>query len=112
MQLPRRRILFALILGLVLTNLVAGIAPNRTAGAVRSDSRHFPETGHSVGGLFLDYWEQHGGVSQFGYPLSEEILERSDTDSRLYTVQYFERTVFEHHPENRGTSYEVLLSLL
>src|SRR5204863_7876013 len=29
-----------------------------------------------------------------------------------YTMQYFERAVFEYHPENKGTPYEVLLSQL
>lgn len=29
-----------------------------------------------------------------------------------YTVQYFERARFEHHPEHAGTPYEVLLGLL
>jgi erythromycin esterase len=33
-------------------------------------------------------------------------------DGKTYTVQYFERAVFEHHPENAGTPYEVLLSQL
>ncbi len=34
--------------------------------------------------------------------------------ARFDTVltQYFERAVFEHHPENAGTEYEVLLRRL
>jgi hypothetical protein len=30
----------------------------------------------------------------------------------MFAVQYFERRRMEHHPENAGTSYEVLLGLL
>jgi hypothetical protein len=35
----------------------------------------------------------------------------SQTDGKPYTVQYFERAVFEKHPEN-PPPYNVLLSLL
>ncbi|HLT19146.1 MAG TPA: hypothetical protein VKZ96_06805, partial [Thermomicrobiales bacterium] len=33
-------------------------------------------------------------------------------DGNVYTVQYFERTRVEWHPENQGTAYEFLLGLL
>lgn len=72
----------------------------------------FPETNKRVGGSFLEYWQANGGLSQYGYPISEEFQERSDLDGKLYRVQYFERAVFERHPENAGTRYEVLLSQL
>ncbi|HVF98763.1 MAG TPA: erythromycin esterase family protein [Chloroflexia bacterium] len=74
-------------------------------------SRTFPETGKTVQGLFLQYWLSHGGLPQQGYPISEEMQEKSDTDGKTYTVQYFERAVFEYHPENQPP-YNVLLSLL
>ncbi len=74
--------------------------------------RTFPETGHSIGGAFRTYWETHGGLAQQGYPISEEFTEVSDLDGRPYTVQYFERAVFEYHPENAGTPFAVLLSQL
>lgn len=75
-------------------------------------SRIFPETNRSVKGKFLQYWDTHGGLMQQGYPISEEIQERSDVDGKTYTVQYFQRAVFELHPEHAGTPYEVLLSLV
>src|SRR5436190_22440315 len=71
----------------------------------------FPETGKSVCGRFLAYWTAHGGLAQQGYPLSDEFREVSEIDGKTYTVQYFERAVFELHPENRPP-YDVLLSLL
>jgi beta-N-acetylhexosaminidase len=67
---------------------------------------YFSETGHTLRGVFRRYWEQHGGLLQFGYPLTEEFAEASTT------VQYFERARFEHHPQNAGSSYAVLLSSL
>jgi streptogramin lyase len=64
-----------------------------------------------VGGIFLDYWNNHGGLAQQGYPISDEFQEKSALDGKTYTVQYFERAVFESHPENRPP-YNVLLSQL
>ena len=78
---------------------------------VRGGSRDFAETGKRVGGLFLEYWEKNGGLAQQGYPISEEFPEKSDLDGNTYTVQYFERAVFELHPENQPP-YNVLLSQL
>jgi hypothetical protein len=84
--------------------------PRQTANA-GPGSRLFPETGQRVGGLFLDYWLRNGGLAQQGYPVSGEFRERSDLDGRTYLVQYFERAVFEYHPENQAP-YNVLLSQL
>jgi hypothetical protein len=81
-------------------------------GAAGADSRYFPETRHAVAGLFLKYWTEHGGLAQQGYPLTEEFQEQSKLNGQVYTVQYFERAIFERHPENAGTPYEVLLSQL
>ncbi len=84
-----------------------------TATPVQSSQfQYFPQTGHNLGFGFKTYWEQHGGLAIFGYPLSEEISEMSPTDGKLYTVQYFERNRFEYHPEFKGTPYEVELGLL
>ncbi|MFL5733960.1 MAG: hypothetical protein ACJ78Q_12275, partial [Chloroflexia bacterium] len=71
----------------------------------------FKETGKRVGGPFLAYWKSHGGLAQQGYPISEEFQERSDLDGKTYLVQYFERAVFEYHPE-KTPPYDVLLSQL
>src|SRR6478609_10576075 len=67
----------------------------------------FPQTGKSLGGTFLEYWQDNGEVPLLGYPISEEMQERSDTDGKLYAVQYFERAVLEHHPEN-AAPFDVL----
>jgi hypothetical protein len=68
----------------------------------------FPETGHSLGGVFRPYWEKQGGLPIFGFPISEEFMEVSPTDGKLYRVQYFERNRFEYHPETNT----VMLGLL
>ena len=72
----------------------------------------FPETQHGLGGAFYRYWRENGGLPIFGFPISEEMQEVNPVDGKTYTVQYFERNRFEHHPEFRGTKNEVLLGLL
>ncbi len=86
------------------------IAPNQKAST--DNPITFRETGKTLGGKFRQYWETHGDVMQQGYPFTEEFQERSPVDGKVYTVQYFQRAVFELHPENSGTPYEVLLSHL
>jgi hypothetical protein len=81
------------------------------ARAEPAGDQYFAETGHTVKGIFLDYWKSHGGLPQQGYPLSEELSETSELDGKTYTVQYFERAVFELHPENQAP-YNVLLMQL
>jgi subtilisin family serine protease len=72
----------------------------------------FRETRHTLSGGFRIFWEEHGGVPIFGFPISEEFRELNLADGRTYTVQYFERARFEYHPEHRGTPFEVQLGLL
>jgi len=88
--------------------------PNGAPGQLTSfsaESHLFPQTGKHLQGRFLLYWNQHGGLAQQGYPISEEFKETSDLNGQTYTVQYFERAVFEYHPEN-NPPYDVLLSQL
>jgi hypothetical protein len=65
------------------------VAPVRAPGL-----RYFPETGHTLRGEFRNFWERRGGVAIFGFPVSEELVQRLD-DGRNYLVQYFERGRFE-----------------
>jgi hypothetical protein len=105
---------YAVQLGLLGVTLTAGrnFPPAPAAEAPTGpDRRYFPETRHTLRGPFLAYWQAHGGLAQFGYPLSEEVAERNPADGKTYTVQYFERNRFEYHPENRPP-YDVLLGLL
>jgi uncharacterized protein YkwD len=72
--------------------------------------RFFDVTGHTLCEPFLSYWGNNGGLERFGYPITEPFeMEIGDWSG---TVQYFERRRMEHHTENRGTPYEVLLGLL
>jgi hypothetical protein len=55
---------------------------------------YFPETGHTLWGLFERYWKRHGGLDRFGYPLSEVVEENGRQ------VQYFERAKMEYFPDD------------
>lgn len=57
--------------------------------------RYFPETGHSVIYAFLSFFDKHGGVETFGYPISE--YGRENGKGRI--VQYFQRAKMEWYPE-------------
>jgi hypothetical protein len=92
-------------------NPTATTQPGGNPAIPGEGSRTFPETGKTVSGIFLDYWDQHGGLPQQGFPISDLLTEVSDLDGKPYTMQYFERAVFEYHPENQAP-YDVLLSQL
>ena len=96
---------------LALVALVLTILPAMRPAAAQGDFETFPETGKTVAGKFLDYWNSHGGLAQQGLPISDEMQDVSLTDGKTYTMQYFERAVFEMHPENQAPN-DVLLSLL
>ncbi len=71
----------------------AGTMPSFEAG------RFFAQTGFTVIGRFLGYWQANGGLPINGYPISDAFTERLE-DGREYTVQYFERVRMEYHPAN------------
>jgi hypothetical protein len=111
----RRLLLFAaglvlLSAGYLLGSLSSGVTQAGPTGQA-SNCQTFRETGKTVCGRFLRYWLENGGLAQQGFPISGEFPEKSDLNGQTYTVQYFERAVFEAHPENQPP-YDVLLSQL
>lgn len=98
---------------LVATGYTLGLARVHEATRVdaQGDCQMFPETGKSACGDFLRYWKANGGLAQQGFPISEPFNEMSETDGKMYRVQYFERAVFELHPELTAPN-NILLTLL
>lgn len=86
-------------LGLISREILPGdafpVVPDPLDGTL-----YFSETGHTLYGEFLEYWEKHGGLETFGYPLSEEF----DDNGRI--IQYFERARFEYFPEDMDPFYQ------
>jgi hypothetical protein len=112
-ELPAPYYVSLTLVGSLLTRDSAGAAfTPRPAEAGPSARTFFPATGHTLGGVFNEFWLHNGQLSAFGYPISEEFGEINAIDGRLYLVQYFERARFEYHPEHAGTPYQVLLGQL
>jgi hypothetical protein len=84
--------------------LSLGIAVGSTT-AQSEGERYYDETGHTVRGPFLVFFDSHGSLSVFGYPITDQFVE----NGRL--VQYFQRARFEWHPEN-AQGFNVQLGLL
>jgi len=51
-------------------------------------------TGHTLGGVFLDYWRATGGEAGYGDPISEPFAAANG-----YYSQAFERGIFQYRPE-------------
>lgn len=99
-------------LGALLLSLCFVTLANVTPAQAADNSRFFPETGHTVSGKFLDYWNNNGGLPVFGYPITEAASETDSETGQVYLTQWFERNSFQLHPEHAGTKYEVQLGLL
>jgi sugar lactone lactonase YvrE len=85
--------------------------------------QYFAETGHSLCGNFLNYWQSNGlkfegstgqtpaeSLALFGYPISEPTMETNSSGDTVLT-QWFERARFEYHPNNPA-QFQVLLGRL
>jgi hypothetical protein len=78
----------ALLLGL-------GALTYRVAITQNGGPRYFPETGHTLEGEFLDFYQRVSDPELvYGYPITGQMESR---DGLL--VQYFQRARFELHPE-------------
>ncbi len=75
-------------------SIAASPIQQQNLAAQNQECVFFETTGQNVCGPFLDFWQEHGGLAVFGYPLTGELTENG------LTVQYFERQRFEFHPEN------------
>ena len=94
----------ALVSFLALSMMISLFSP--APGMAAPSSVYFSQTGHTLSDQFLNFWRENGGLSIFGFPISEPF------DQGGFKVQYFERARFELHPEFAGTPYEVELALL
>ncbi|HET8626906.1 MAG TPA: hypothetical protein VFL91_05785 [Thermomicrobiales bacterium] len=101
----------ALLVGVLLATLVLGVLPAHRAAAA-NQSWCPPQTGFCAQNAFLDFWravdQSTGGYALdiLGYPISPTYRQ---PDGRI--VQFYERAIFEWHPENPA-QYQVELSRL
>lgn len=114
--LERARLEYHPRLGLV---LLGRLGAERTrwrtfpaAPSARPNSRSifFAETGHTLAPPFRAFWEEHGGLEVFGYPISEPLWESAG--GGFYRVQYFERVRLEYHPAYSDEKQRIQVSRL
>ena len=93
------RIRIALPMVIVIPILMVVLQPLIPLGASAKEEtcETFPQTSRVVCGKFLSFWRKYGGLPIFGYPISNETTDYLEVNGRVsaYTVQYFERAVFE-----------------
>ena len=70
----------------------------------QNGSYYFPETRHTLWGEFRTFWQKHGGLPAFGYPLSETV------DEGGRSVQYFERAKLVYYPEDLAPFFQGMQS--
>jgi hypothetical protein len=65
---------------------------------------------------FAEFFQRYGGLSVFGYPISDGIVETSPATGEVRLIQYFERARFEQvqspAPSNSDPLYRVQFGLL
>jgi hypothetical protein len=89
------------LIGRTLTEGRADAAFQWQAAAPSAERTFYAQSGHTLGGAFGWFWQTHGGMPIFGYPISEELTERD------VWVQYFERVRLEYHPDRPGAEVQI-----
>jgi hypothetical protein len=82
-----------LVAGLVALALLLVLVPFTLYA--QETERYFSETGHTVKSEFLAYFNQHGGLRIFGFPITEQFIMNGRT------VQYFQHARLDLFPENQ-----------
>jgi hypothetical protein len=76
------------MLGERLGRRTPSLSPSRVPPASEQGSRYYSQMGHALSGDFLTYFDGHGGLERFGFPIAEPSV----AEGRL--VQDFQRARF------------------
>lgn len=91
-------VLVSLIFGPVAASAqdISPVTPTTTSTSTWSPPRtvYIPQTGHSIDGVFLDYWRANNGIASFGYPVTPEFTMSTGIIAQMYAYARF-----EYHPE-------------
>lgn len=93
------------LLGDELGKRTAPIPLSQIPAAHDPNCQYYDATGHSVCLKFLDYFERHGGIDRFGYPITEWTIE----GDRI--TQYFQRAEMQWYPEKPASQRVQLVPL-
>lgn len=92
------------IIALVAMTFAPALATNAAAEWSAPRTVYFEETGHSLDQLFLDFWRENGGHTNYGLPISPEI-----TLDNGHIVQYLQYARFEYWPEGDANGTQFVL---
>jgi hypothetical protein len=73
---------------------------------------YFPSTGHNLSHRFRTFWEQNGGISTLGMPISEAFIEYHPQTNLPKTVQYFEHGRLEYGLDRPGGTPSISIGLV
>lgn len=90
---------------------VAAAAGLVQLGGIARANTTFPQTGQTVWGPFEKYWNEHGGLAQFGLPRTSVYGVAVGGAGDAYDAQWFERALFTYNPKN-ADPFKVQLQLL
>jgi len=80
------------ILTILTAAMVFLLVPAAAYGAQgQADGRYYPETGHTLDGRFVAFFDTHGGAGLLGYPITESFA----LPASGKTVQYLENARLE-----------------
>ena len=79
---------YGLFLLITLLSLTA-CAGQPTAGIEANSLFYVEESGHTVGGDFLRYFDTHGGKVRFGWPISEPFLLEGRLTQDFQSARFF-----------------------
>lgn len=82
--------------GIPLLLLAALLVP--PGALAQADGRYYPETGHTLDERFISFFDAHGGVIVFGFPITESFVDQPTQ----HLIQYTENARFEWRQDPTG----------
>ena len=65
------------------------IPPVEIPAANLPSHHYYPQTGHTLSGAFLDYFDRHGGTVRFGLPISEPFFLEGRLTQDFQSARFF-----------------------
>jgi hypothetical protein len=90
---PGRPVIKLSMLGERLGRRQPPLKSSRVPPALDRNSRYYLQMGHAVSGDFLSYFDEHGGLDRFGFPIAEPLVLEGNL------VQDFQRGRFAWHAD-------------
>ncbi|HMK07860.1 MAG TPA: hypothetical protein VK449_02410, partial [Anaerolineales bacterium] len=87
---------------------VAAVAQSPPAAAQEEGGRYYSETGHTLDGRFVGFFDDHGGSAILGFPITDSFVDPASG----WRIQYLENARLELAPEAGSGRVGVRLAAL